>query len=160
MGLLDKGLRSIFLILLGHLPGSNLRVRILQLLGAKVMGRIYIGQGLIVTTLGTDKKLDKLVIENQVAISPRVTLVLGSNPQPSPLSKIYMPKQLSIHIKRGAWIGTGAIILQGITIGEFSVVAAGAVVTKDVPPYAIAAGVPAKVVKNIPIDKLKGDLKT
>jgi len=45
------------------------------------------------------------------------------------------------------WIGYGATILSGVTIGQGSVVAAGAVVTKDVPPYAIVGGVPAKVIK-------------
>lgn len=154
MSFLEKGIRSSLLILLGHVPSSNLRVRILKVLGAKIHGKIYLAQGLIVTTLETDNKLDQLVIEDQVAISHRVTLVLGLDPRPSPLSKIYTPKQLSICIKQGAWIGVGAIILQGVTVGEFSIVAAGAVVTKDVPPYTIVGGVPARVIKEIPRDKL------
>lgn len=45
------------------------------------------------------------------------------------------------------WIGTGAVILRGVEIGDGAIVASGAVVTKDVPPYAIVAGVPAKIVK-------------
>ena len=47
-------------------------------------------------------------------------------------------------IERDAWIGAGAIVMAGVTIGRGAIVAAGAVVTKDVPPYAIVAGVPAK----------------
>ena len=43
------------------------------------------------------------------------------------------------------WIGTGAIILQGIQIGHGSIIAAGAVVTRDIPPYSIAMGTPARV---------------
>lgn len=160
MGVLNKILGSLLLTLLGHVPGSNFRIKILRLLGAKIPDDVYIARDLIVATLATDDKLDQLIIEDKVAISPRVTLILGANPSPSPLSGIYLPECKPIHIKKGAWIGAGAIILQGITIGECSVVAAGAVVTKDVPPYSVAAGVPAKVVKNIPIDKLKGDKKT
>ena len=47
------------------------------------------------------------------------------------------------------WVGTNAVILPGVTIGEHCVIAAGAVVTKDVPPHSLVAGVPAKVIKNI-----------
>ena len=47
------------------------------------------------------------------------------------------------------WIGTNAVILPGVTIGHHSVVAAGAVVTKDVPPHSLVAGIPAKVIKQI-----------
>ena len=54
-----------------------------------------------------------------------------------------------IVIKKNAWIGTGAIVLLGVTIGEGSVVAAGSVVTNDVPPHSIVDGVPAKFVKKL-----------
>ena len=50
-------------------------------------------------------------------------------------------------IGNDVWIGYGAVILQGVTIGDGAIVGAGAVVTKDVPPYAIVAGVPAKVIR-------------
>ena len=56
-------------------------------------------------------------------------------------------KYAPIVIKDGAHIGIGAIIMPGVTIGEGAVIGAGAVVTKDVPPYSVAAGVPAKVIK-------------
>jgi chloramphenicol O-acetyltransferase type B len=45
------------------------------------------------------------------------------------------------------WIGHGAIIMQGVTVGEGAIVAAGAIVTKDVPPYAVVAGIPATVLR-------------
>ncbi len=50
-------------------------------------------------------------------------------------------------VKKNAWIGMNATICPGVTIGEYSVVAAGAVVTKDVPPHTVVAGVPAKVIR-------------
>lgn len=54
-----------------------------------------------------------------------------------------------VTIEDDVWIGTNAVILPGITIGTHSVIAAGAVVTKDVPPHSLVAGVPAKVIKQI-----------
>lgn len=53
-----------------------------------------------------------------------------------------------VHICQGCWIGLRSEILSGVTIGKNSVVAAGSVVTKDVPPYSVVAGVPAKVIKH------------
>lgn len=55
-----------------------------------------------------------------------------------------------IHIGRHAWIGSNATVLPGVTIGDWAVVAAGAVVTKDVPPYTVVGGVPARLIKTIP----------
>jgi acetyltransferase-like isoleucine patch superfamily enzyme len=54
-----------------------------------------------------------------------------------------------VTIEDDIWIGANAVILPGVTIGHHSVVAAGAVVTKDVPPHSLVAGVPAKIIKQI-----------
>jgi acetyltransferase-like isoleucine patch superfamily enzyme len=59
-------------------------------------------------------------------------------------------KDLPIHINNDAWIGAGAIIMPGVTIGEGAIIGAGAVVTKDVHPHVIVAGVPAKIIRNRP----------
>lgn len=56
-------------------------------------------------------------------------------------------------IKDDVWIGAGVIILSGITIGECSVIGAGAVVTQDVEPYTVVAGVPARKIKDIEIEE-------
>ena len=55
-----------------------------------------------------------------------------------------------ITIEDNVWIGENAVILKGIRIGRGSIIACNAVVTKDVPPYTIAAGNPARIVKDIP----------
>ena len=57
-----------------------------------------------------------------------------------------MEDDQDVVFKGDNWIGAGAIILKGVTVGEGAVISAGAVVTKDVPPYSIVAGVPAKVI--------------
>ena len=56
-------------------------------------------------------------------------------------------KEGKVVIKDGAHIGIGAIIMPGVTIGEGTVIGAGAVVSKDIPPYSVAVGIPAKVIK-------------
>ena len=57
-----------------------------------------------------------------------------------------------IHIKEGAWIGSGSIILGGVVIGKNSVVGAGSVVVSDIPDYAVVAGNPSRIIKEIKMD--------
>lgn len=66
----------------------------------------------------------------------------------------YAPITIGNHV----WIGSNATILPGVTIGEWSVVAAGAVVTKDVPPYTVVGGVPVKVLKTVRNDSVEEDV--
>ena len=62
-------------------------------------------------------------------------------------------KEESVAIEDDVWIGSSVVILKGVTIGEGAIVGAGSVVTKDVPPYTIVAGNPARVIREIPVDK-------
>jgi len=57
------------------------------------------------------------------------------------------PEFKKVTIGNDVWIGTRALIMDGVTVGDGAVIGAGAVVTKDVPPYAIVGGVPAKIIK-------------
>lgn len=86
-------------------------------------------------------------IEDGVFIAPKVSLLTEGHPI-SPVAR-HSLTVAPIHIKRNAWIGANATIMQGVTIGENAIVAAGAVVTKDVPDNAVVAGVPAKFLKII-----------
>ena len=65
----------------------------------------------------------------------------------TPEYEFNIPEYSNITIGNDVWIGTRAMILDGVTIGDGAVVAAGAVVTKNVPPYAIVGGVPAKIIR-------------
>ena len=58
-------------------------------------------------------------------------------------------------IKEGAWIGAGATILPGVSVGKYAIVGACAVVTKDVPDYAVVVGTPARVVKTLDKEKFE-----
>ena len=91
--------------------------------------------------------LGGITIEDHVQIGPKVSLITENHPlDPSTRKSLDLK---SILIKRNAWIGAGAIILPGITIGENSVIAAGAVVNKDVPDNTVVGGVPAKVIRTL-----------
>ena len=88
-----------------------------------------------------------ITIEDDVLIGPKVSLITESHPLNPSERKSLLVKP--IVIKRNAWIGAGATILPGVTVGENAVVAAGAVVSKDVPANTVVAGIPAKVIKTI-----------
>lgn len=144
--MLFKLVNKVLHLLMRHTPCNALRVSILKLLGANIKGQITVSQEFFIFDAG---RTDLLSIDDSVGIGPRVTIVINSDPYPSPLQKIYPTKTSPVNIRKGVWIGAGAIILPGVTIGEFSVVAAGAVVVKDVPPYSVVAGVPAKIIKKL-----------
>ena len=88
-----------------------------------------------------------ITIEDDVLIGPKVNLITENHPLNPNDRKSLICKP--IVVKRNAWIGAAVTILPGVTIGENSVVAAGAVVTADVPPNTIVGGVPAKFIRNI-----------
>lgn len=91
--------------------------------------------------------LGGITIEDNVLIAPGVKLLSEGHPvAPGNRQSLLTGR---IHIKQNAWIGAGATILPGVTVGENAVVAAGAVVSKDVAPNTIVGGIPAKVIKTI-----------
>ena len=89
----------------------------------------------------------EIVIGDYAVLSPRVTIVTGTHPLCGYPGRIGPTICKPVEIKDGAWVCTGAIILPGITIGVRSVVAAGSVVTRDVPDNTMVGGIPAKVIK-------------
>lgn len=88
-----------------------------------------------------------ITIGDRVLFDPKVNLITIGHPidPENRRSTICAP----IVIKENAWIAVGASIMPGVTIGENAIVSAGAVVTRDVPPNTIVAGIPARIVKNI-----------
>jgi acetyltransferase-like isoleucine patch superfamily enzyme len=143
---MNRALNKILHVIMRLTPNNRFRVRLLRRLGAHVSGDLFVGQNLFIFDGG---RTDLLTIGNNVGIGPNVTMVLHSDPSPSPLERIHPKKWEPIRIGEGVWIGASATILGGVQIGEFSIIAAGAVVTKDVPPYSMVAGVPARKIRDI-----------
>lgn len=106
-----------------------------------------IGKNVFINHGCTFLDIGGITIEDDVLIGPKASIITESHPLNPAERKALLVKP--VVIKRNAWIGAGATILSGVTVGENAVVAAGAVVSKDVPPNTIVAGVPAKVIKDI-----------
>jgi acetyltransferase-like isoleucine patch superfamily enzyme len=106
-----------------------------------------IGKGVFINFDCTFLDLGGIFIEDHVMLAPKVSLLSEGHPLlPNDRQTLTTGK---IHIKQNAWIGAGAIILQGVTVGENAVVAAGAVVSTDVAPNTVVGGIPAKPIKKI-----------
>jgi len=89
-------------------------------------------------------------IEDEASIGPGVIIMAHSGGSPfHQRLKIYGEGAKRVKIGRGAWIAAGAIILPGVTIGEGAIVTAGAVVSRDVPPYTMVGGHPARAIKKL-----------
>lgn len=106
--------------------------------------RCYLGRDLLLDLQ------DRITIEDRVTVSLDVKIFTHTDVGESLLREHgFSPTQAPVTIRRGAYLGTGVLILQGVEIGECAVVAAGALVTRDVPPYTVVGGVPAKYLRSV-----------
>lgn len=106
-------------------------------------GDVYIGHR---AHIGTN-----LIIDDYVLVASQVSFVGGDHVIDDALLEIALNSRgsrLGVVVKRGAWIGHGAVVLDGVTVGEGAVIAAGAVVTKSVPAMSIVGGNPACIIRN------------
>ncbi|WP_106604014.1 DapH/DapD/GlmU-related protein [Chitinophaga ginsengisoli] len=108
---------------------------------------ISIGKDVFINHACTFLDMGGITLEDHVLLGPKVNLITENHPVDPVTRRGMLCKP--ILIKRNAWIGAGATILPGVTIGENAVVAAGAVVAKNVAANTIVGGVPAKLIKTI-----------
>jgi acetyltransferase-like isoleucine patch superfamily enzyme len=87
-------------------------------------------------------------IGDDVMIGPNVSIITSGHPLEPALRRAFVTAK-PIVIERNVWIAAGVTIIGGVTIGENAVVAAGSVVTRDVPPNTLAGGNPARVIRSI-----------
>ena len=132
---------------------SNARIDVYKT--KDVIPQLKIANNVMISFNFTALVTTSLVIDENVLIASNVFITTenhGINPELGP----YINQQLvsgDIHIKRNVWIGEKVIILPGVTVGEYSIIGAGSIVTKNIPPYSIACGNPAKVIKKYDLDK-------
>jgi acetyltransferase-like isoleucine patch superfamily enzyme len=109
---------------------------------------ITVGRNVFINQNCTFYDLGGLDISDDVLIGPNVSIITSGHPlRPSDRRSGVIAKP--IVIERNVWVAAGAIIIGGVTIGENSVVAAGSVVTKDIPPNTLVGGNPARVIRSI-----------
>jgi len=111
-------------------------------------GRISIGDNVHIARDVVLSSAFQIVVGNHVTLGPRSMMMDNNHNFESPDISV-MKQGLSgapVTIGDYVWIGAHAIVLPGVTVGEGAIVGAGAVVTKDVPPFAIFGGVPAKLI--------------
>ena len=111
--------------------------------------RVKIGDNVFINSNSLLMARGGITIEDDVMIAANVQLLSNNHDEYDRQVLTCKP----IHIKKGAWIGAGASILPGVTIGENAIVGAGAIVTIDVGDCEVAVGIPARVVKTLDKDK-------
>jgi len=109
---------------------------------------IRVGRNVFVNQNCTFYDLGGLDIADDVMIGPNVSIITSGHPlEPSERRDFVVASP--IVIEKNVWIAAGATIIGGVTVGENSVVAAGSVVTRDVPPNTLVGGNPARVIRSI-----------
>lgn len=156
-------------IIFNLLPFSPLRIWWMKLWGANIGANTVIDKidfinldrtGLSGLTIGDHCFLGRetildlaghIILEDWVTISPRTIILSHINVgfKNHPLLGLYPPQIDRTQIKTGCFIGANATLLGGVTIGEKSLIGAGSVVTKNIAPYSLAVGLPAKVKKTL-----------
>jgi acetyltransferase-like isoleucine patch superfamily enzyme len=129
---------------LGHvsLRGTTVPVE----LGAEAGARLEIGDGTFVNQGATIIAALSITIGPDVLVGDHVAIY---DTNYHPLEEGGEVRRAPVVVERNAWLGRGAVILPGVTVGESAVVAAGAVVTEDVPARTLVAGNPARVVREL-----------
>ena len=109
---------------------------------------IRVGHNVFVNQNCTFYDLGGLDIADDVMIGPNVSLITAGHPlEPSQRRAVTIGTPIAI--ERNVWIAAGATVIGGVTVGENAVVAAGSVVTRDVPPNTLVGGNPARVIRSI-----------
>ena len=136
-----------------YYPDAQIRKSYWSKLGVSMGKGTFANPGLMVVNIPSDTP--DVVIGNNVSIAPNVVLVTHSSPNNSeqlqgvPYVAEKLIRHARITIQDDVWLGAGAVILPGVTIGRCAIIGAGSVVVANVPSMCVVAGVPARIVRNL-----------
>ncbi len=167
---LKFGVFTILLVIFKAMLFPPLRVWFLRLLGARVgtgvvihsvkffnhyrtgFGGLKIGDHCFIGDEALIDLADQVILSDSVTLAERVTILTHTNVgfKDHPLQKYFPAFSKPVILERGSFVGVGATILAGVTVGQCAFVAAGSVVNQDVPPFHVVGGVPARVLKVLP----------
>jgi maltose O-acetyltransferase len=161
------------LLLMAPLPiyvGSRARSLLLRMVGFQIgKGSMFFGAPILT---GTGNIYERLIVGDEcliswgcyldlqgmvqigdrVGLSPQVAVITSMHGVGSPHNRVGQMEAQPVRIENGVWLGARCTILPGVTIHEGAVIAAGAVVVKDIPAHTVAGGVPARVIKHLDQD--------
>lgn len=144
-----SSMNKIYDLLSKHLPSNTLRIGCQRAKGVRIGSNVFLAYDVQI-----DPSCPELVeIDDNVRIGYGVIILAHNRPSDGWLPYLRQVQE-RVRIERNAVISSGAIILPGVTVGEFAIVREGTVVDKDVPPFAVVASVPAQVVDTLPRDKV------
>jgi len=139
--------------LLGASVGKNARIYAPLILHNSKFSNLVIGDN---CHIGRDVFLDltdRIEIGDNVTVSMRATLITHFDPGESEMGAAgYPTAHAPVIIGNGGYIGAGATVLNGVKIGASSIIAAGALIRRDVPPHSLVAGVPGRLVRKLDRD--------
>lgn len=136
-----------------YYPDARIRKQFWAYCNVQMGEGTFANPGLLV--VNTPDEQGRVVIGRNVSIAPSVVIVTHSAPNNSallsslPEVRNRLMVHAPVHVEDDAWLGAGVVVLPGVRIGRGAIVGAGAVVTRDVPPFAIVAGVPARLVRTM-----------
>ena len=143
---MGKKLGRIWRVFAWLLPSYKLRAQFVRMCGVKIGRGVFIGS----LVMFDSEYPELIVVEDESSIAFGAIIVAHSAASPfQSRTNLFRAEPRKVTLKKGSWIGAGAIILPGVTVGEASIVAAGSVVSHDVPPYTVVAGNPARAVRKL-----------
>lgn len=141
-------MRALWDLLARHVPSNALRVRFQRAKGVKIGRNVYLGYDTHIDTAYPEL----IEIEDHARIGIGAVILAHSRPADAWMEHLG-EHRAPVRIKRHAAVYAGAILTPGVTVGEYAIVKEGAVVVDDVPPFTVVAGVPARVIEELPKEK-------